>query len=192
MFYVRLTGIGLAGLALAGLVAQAAVQAAEPTAFELAKDGNRYVGEQAKDKVLEIRSEKSVASIVPTVWEVTYYDPTATFKAVEVKFGGGRMLDVKRPMRVFRSKEPLDLSKLKIDSDKAIQIAIKEPVLDKLTVQSTSAKLDRGEAGTPVWKIRIWAAKLRNPNVQADLGEVILSAEDGTVIKNNLHINRVD
>jgi hypothetical protein len=192
MFYVRLTGIRLAGLALAGLLAQIAVQAAEPTAFELAKEGNRYVGEQAKDKVLEIRSEKSVASIVPTVWEVIYFDPTATFKAVEVKFGGGKMLDVKRPMRVFRGKETLDLSKLKIDSDKAIQIAIKEPVLDKLTVQSTSARLERGETGTPVWKVRIWAAKLRNPNAQANLGEVILSAEDGTVIKDNLHINRVD
>jgi hypothetical protein len=168
----------------------------EMTAFQLAKEGNRYVGEQAKDQVLQIRSEKSIASLTPNIWYVLYYDPTATFKAVEVEFGGGKMIDVKRPVRLLEpvrgSKTPLDLSKLKIDSDQAIKITLSEPVLDKLTVQATSAKLERGDAGQPVWKVRVWAAKLRNPNEQANLGEVTLSAEDGTVIKNSLKIKRVD
>jgi hypothetical protein len=180
---------------LAGPLVRAA-SAAEPTAFELAKEGNRYIGEQAKDKVVQIRSDKSIGSTVPTIWYIVYYDPTATFKAVEVKFGAGRMLDVKRPMRVLEpitgAQQPLDLSKLKIDSDKAIQVALKEPLLDKLNVQATSARLERGEGGVPVWKIRVWAAKLRHPNEQADLGDIVLSAEDGSVLKNNLRISRVD
>ena len=167
-----------------------------PTALELAKEGNRYVGEQAKDKLVQIRSEKSVGGTIPTIWYVVYYDPTATFKAVEVKFGGGRMLDVKRPFRLLEpvtgGQQPLDLTKVKLDSDKAIALALKEPMLEKLTVEATSAKLERGEGGLPVWKIRIWAAKLRNPREQADLGEIILLADDGTVVKNDLHINRVD
>jgi hypothetical protein len=169
---------------------------AEPTAFEVAKEGNRYIGEQSKDKVIQIRSDKSVASTVPNVWHVLYYDPTATFKAVEIEFGGGKMMSVKRPFRVLETitgnQPPLDLSKLKIDSDKAIKTAISEPVLDKLTVRATSAKLERGDAGLAVWKVRVWAAKLRNPNDQVDLGEVLISAEDGTVIKNELRIQRVD
>jgi hypothetical protein len=177
-------------------ITQVPANAAELTAFELAKEGNRYIGEQAKDKVLQIRSDKSIGSVVPTIWYVVYYDPTATFKAVEVKFGGGKMTDVRRPLRLLEpvtgDKPPLELSKLKIDSDKAIKIALDEPLLAKLTVQATSAKLERGDAGVPVWKIRVWAAKLRNPNDQADLGEVILSAEDGTVLKNDLRIKRVD
>jgi hypothetical protein len=172
------------------------VQAAEPTAFELIKEGNRYVGEQAKDKVVQIRSEKSVASLTPNVWFVVYYDPTATFKAVEVKFGAGKMLDVKRPFRVLEpvtgGHQPLDLDKIKVDSDAAIKTALSEPLLEKLTVTATSAKLERGEAGAPVWKVRIWAAKLRHPGDQADLGEVTLSAEDGKVIKNTLRPQRVD
>ena len=178
------------------LVNDSLAQAVEPTAFALAKEGNRYVGEQARDQVLQIRSEKSLGSLTPNVWYVVYYDPTATFKAVEVKFGGGKMLDVKRPMRVLEpvtgSKLPLDLSKLKVDSDKAIKIATSEPILDKITVNATSARLERGEAGLPVWKVRVWAAKLRNPSEQADLGEVVLSAEDGHVLKNGLRIKRVD
>jgi len=41
---------------------------AEPTAFELIKEGNRSLGEQSKDKVLEIHSDKSVASLTPNIW----------------------------------------------------------------------------------------------------------------------------
>ncbi|MDB6036374.1 MAG: hypothetical protein JWM99_215, partial [Verrucomicrobiales bacterium] len=36
------------------------VRAEESTAFELMKEANRYVGEQAKDRVVQIRSEKSI------------------------------------------------------------------------------------------------------------------------------------
>src|SRR5258705_7102332 len=76
-------------------------RAADGTAFELIKEGNRYVGEQAKDKVVQIRSEKSVNSLNPIVWFVVYYDSTATLKAVEVKFVAGKMQDVKRPFRLL-------------------------------------------------------------------------------------------
>jgi len=44
----------------------------------------------------------------------------------------------------------------------------------------------------PVWRVRLWAAKLRNPNRDADIGEVVVAAEDGKVLKTDLHINRVD
>ena len=71
------------GLALSAL-------GAELTAFNLIKEGNRYVGEQSKDKIVQIRSEKSVGALTPQVWYVVYYDPTATLKASEVKFGAGK------------------------------------------------------------------------------------------------------
>ena len=61
--------------------------AADPTAFELIKMGNQYVGVESKDKVVQIRSEKSIGRLVPNIWYVVYYDPDATLKAVEVKFG---------------------------------------------------------------------------------------------------------
>ncbi len=170
--------------------------AAEMTALNLVKEGNKYVGEHAKDQVVGIRSEKSIGGLEPTIWRIVYYDRTATFKAVEVKFGAGKMLDVKRPMRLLepitRQDQPLPMSKVKIDSDQAIRTVLAEPLLEKLTIKATAARLQRGDAGLPVWRIRVWAAKLRNPNDQADLGEVTLSAEDGKVIKNGLRINRVD
>ena len=170
------------------------VSAKELTAFDLIKEGNRYVGEHSKDKIVQIRSEKSIGSLTPTIWFVVYYDTTASMKATEVKFGAGKMLDVKRPFRLFEmiSDTPLDRTKLKIDSTEAIKIATKEPLLEKLTLTATQLELKREKDGSSVWKVKIWAAKLRNPSRDAHLGEVIISAEDGKVLKPDLHINRVD
>src|SRR6266516_6790049 len=97
-----------------------AARGAEATAFEFAKEGNRFVGEQSKDRIVQIRSEKSVGSLTPNIWYVVFYDPTASLKATEVKFGAGKMLTVKRPMRLLEPVTggdlPLDREKLKVDS----------------------------------------------------------------------------
>src|SRR5215475_8543056 len=102
------------------------LMASEKTAFELIKEGNKHVGEDAKDKIVQIRSEKSVGTMTPTIWYIVFYDPDASFKATEVKFGAGQKLAVKRPSRVFEpisgSHKPLDRDKLKVDSDKAIDV----------------------------------------------------------------------
>src|SRR5271154_4357799 len=94
-----------------------------PTAFELVKRGDPYVGVQSKDKVVQIRSEKSINSLTPDIWYVVYYDPDATFKAVEVKFGAGEKLEVTHPWRIIEmtgdDHSVLDSSKLRVDSDQA-------------------------------------------------------------------------
>ncbi len=178
--------------------------AGEASAFELVKEANRYVGEQAKDQVVQVRSEKSVGTMTPNIWYVVLYDPTATLKAVQVKFGAGKMLEVKRPMRLLEpvtgSDAPLDKAKLKVDSDEALKTALKEPLLDKLKMTASALKLERvgnGVLGTsgpgePVWKVKLWAAKLRDPSRDADVGEVWVSAADGKTLKTDLHIDRVD
>ena len=169
--------------------------AAEPTAFELVKMGDKYIGEQSKDKVVQIRSEKSIGSLIPNIWYVVYYDPDAKMKSVEVKFGAGQKLDVTRPFRLFQrmgsGKEPLDATKLKVDSDKAIKIATSQPLLANLTVKATQLTLEHGDMG-PQWKVQLWAAKLRNPNENADIGAVIINAADASVIKADLHPKSVD
>ena len=73
------------------------VRAGEMTAFQLIKEGNRYVGEESKNQVVQIRSEKSVVGMVPNIWYVVYYDPDATFHATEVKFGAGKKMGSEAP-----------------------------------------------------------------------------------------------
>jgi hypothetical protein len=176
-------------------VSQCRADEKDPTAFELIKEGNRHVGEDAKDKIVQIRSEKSLGSMTPTIWYVVYYDLDATAKATEVKFGAGQKLAVKRPARVFelagKAHLPMDREKLKVDSDKALDTATKEPLLKNLKLLASKMTLERWEE-TPTWKVRLYAAKLRNPNKDADIGEIFINAETGKVLKNDLHIERVD
>jgi len=178
--------------------------AGEKTALELVKEGNSYVGIQASNKLVQIRSEKSVGSTTPVIWYIVYYDPTAKLKSTEVKFGAGKMMDVTRPFRLLEpiigEDKMLNLAKLKVDSDKAIKTALAEPLLENLKVTATQVWLQRaaksfaGQANDndPVWRVRLWAQKLRNPNQDANVGEVFIAADTGRVIKTDLHINRVD
>ena len=167
---------------------------AEPTALELVKEGNRYVGEQSKDKVVSIRSEKSLAGLTPNIWYVAFYDPDSKSRPVEVKFGAGQQMGVKHKSWLgggSKGDRILDLSKVTVGSDKAIKIATDEPLIAKLTLKATQLSLQR-EEGVPVWKVRLWAAKLRKPDQAADIGELFISAESGKVIKNDLRPSRVD
>lgn len=167
---------------------------ADLTAFDLISKGNKYIGDQSKDRVVQINSERSVGSLTPNVWHVVYYDPDSTFKCVDVKMTGtGEKLDVSHPVRPFHAptseKEILEKSKLKIDSDKALKLALKEPLLKNLTPKESKLALDDGDTG-PVWKVQIWVAKLKKPEDTANVGTVVLSATDGTVVKSDLHPNR--
>jgi hypothetical protein len=187
---------------LSGLVLCAALfgsslltKAADTTAFELIKLGNDYVGKDCKDKVVQIRSEKSIGSTTPTIWYVVFYDADATFKATEVKFGAGKKMKVSRPLRIIEAASDSDhvfkLADLKVDSDKAIKIAKAEDLLKPLDIRATQLWLQHSADG-PVWKVKLWAAKLRSPMNDADIGEVFISTKDGKVVKSDLHINSVD
>ena len=169
--------------------------AGDITAYQLIKLGDQFVGIQSKDKVVQIRSEKSTGVLTPDIWYVVYYDPDATFRAIEVKFGAGQKMEVNRPGRVLErfsdDKEPLDAGKLSIDSDRAITIATSEPLLKNLTLKATQLWLEHGDLG-PQWRVKLWAAKLNNPNESADIGIVIISAADGSVIKMDLHPGSVN
>jgi hypothetical protein len=170
--------------------------AAEPTAFDLVKEGNRHLGEEAKGRVVQIRSEKSVGGLTPNIWFVVYYDPDATAKATEIKFAAGTKVSVKRPARVLESISgsfrELPKEKLKIDSDDAIEIAKNEPLIKNLTLTNTQLTLERGEEDQPVWKVKLWAAKIRKPSDTVNIGEIHISAEDGKVVKNDLKPGRLD
>jgi hypothetical protein len=191
---------GLLWTALTLCSAALAAAAAEPTALQLIKAGNDYVGKDAKDKVVQIRSEKSIGTLIPNIWYVSYYDADASGKTTEVKFGAGEKMAVKHPFRPFTSAKPervFDKARLKIDSDTAIKTATSDPLLKNLTLKATQLwlepypQLSPVEDG-PVWTVRLWAAKLKDPNSDADIGEVFISAADGKVLKIDLHIDRVD
>jgi hypothetical protein len=87
--------------------------------------------------------------------------------------------------------KPLDRSKVKVESDRAIKAALSAPLLKPLKVTATQLWLQHGDLG-PEWKVRLWAAKLRNPTEDADIGEVYIASDSGEVIRTDLHVNSVD
>ncbi len=167
--------------------------AAEPTALQLIKEGNRFVGEQSKDRVLAIYSDKSLTGLTPSIWYMDYYDPDAKFKILEVKFGAGLKLDVRRPWKLFGGSgsedRKFDLKTLKVDSDAAIGIATSQQLLKPLTLTATQLWLRRGGDGGG-WKVRLWSAKLSDPKASVEIGDVYISSVDGKVVRADLHIER--
>jgi hypothetical protein len=73
-------------------------------------------------------------------------------------------------------------------------------LLENLKITSAELKLERvgegvlerGGAGEPIWKIKFWAAKIKDPTRDQDIGEVWLSANDGKMTKTDLHIDRLN
>jgi hypothetical protein len=177
------------GFALARAT-QAQPPQAEPTALNLAAKGDAYVSIQSRDRIVRIVSDKSVASLAPNVWHVVYYDPDFPLHCIEVKFGGGQEMDVSHPMRPFQLPATggsiLDKARLKVDSDQAVNIAAAQPLLKPLTLRATKLTLTQGDVG-PVWKVQFWAAKLSEPAREAEVGTVTLSADDGSILKSDLH-----
>jgi hypothetical protein len=70
-------------------------------------------------------------------------------------------------------------------------VAATEPLLKSITLRATQVWLQRGDSG-PVWKVRLWAAKLKNTMDDADIGDDCVAATDGKVLGPDLHINSVD
>jgi hypothetical protein len=63
--------------------------------------------------------------------------------------------------------------------------------LKNLTLKASQLWLQHGDQG-PEWKVKLWAAKLKAPNKDADVGAVVISATDGSVVKSDLHPGSVD
>lgn len=175
--------------AILGL-ASSSIALAEPTALDLVKRGDDYVGMQSRDKVVQIYSDRSVASLEPNIWHVVYYDPTVFTKTVEVKFEAGQETSVTHPMHPFqlpaKPSQVLDLSKVTVDSDHAVDIAASQPLLKGLKLRYSKVTLQKGENG-PEWKVELWSAKVSDPTKDANVGTVRISAVDGSVVQSDLH-----
>jgi hypothetical protein len=168
---------------------------AGPTALSLIRNGDDYVGNPCRERVLEVYSDKSIASMEPNVWHVVYYDPSVFSKSVEVKFGAGQEMEVSHPMRPFmipaRAHDVLDQSRLKVDSDRALQIATSQPILNGLTLRSSKMTLESSDDGT-IWRVELYAAKVGDSTREVSVGYVTMTADDGTIVKADLHPSSAD
>ncbi len=168
--------------------ANASSTLSKATALQLLQKGNSHVSARSQNRVLQIVSGRTAVNEPPQSWRVLYSDEKATYKAVEVRFEGGEMERVYEPSRIldlfsFGSPKTLDLTKVKIDSEQAIRLAVRECETEEVTVKFVELKLERGYGGLPVWNVKLFGMAPGKPNEDAALGFVILLAEDGKLLK---------
>ncbi|MBI1841501.1 MAG: serine/threonine protein kinase, partial [Verrucomicrobia bacterium] len=157
------------------------------TALQLARQGNTYITERSRGKVLEIHSERILLDSPTQRWQVVYYDPQAPRKSVEVRFEDGQMVRVREPGGILEflsssSPKPLELEKVKIDSDEALRIALRLVGRGGDGIRSSESDLERGYAGAVMWKIRLYGA-LPGQSGDSSLGYANIFADDGRVLK---------
>ena len=133
-------------------------------------------------------TERSQGEPVPNTWRLGFFDSTAALKVTELKFRDGKKIDTSQPFAVlerYNAGKAFDRKKLKIDSNKALQLAMEDPMLKGLTLRMSEIKLQTTDG--PFWQIHLWVGRIRRPSDMADAGQIFISAEDGKVIKRDLH-----
>ena len=161
-----------------------------PTAFDLVRAGNKYLREPSQNKVVQIFGERISGVNLPVVWRIVSYDPEARLKAVEMQFANGTLQgDPARPFRLIewfnkKAQEPLDSTRLKVDSNQAFEIALRELGNDAGPVKQTEMKLERGNRGLPVWRVIFWAAPKKGTSFPLRYADIVVSADDGKVQPN--------
>jgi hypothetical protein len=175
-------------LYLAAVLSLSAGAFGQTTALTLARQGDKVVPPQARDQITGIYSEKTDGTNAPEIWHIGYFDPTAALKATEVTFVDGKVKEVTHPKRVFdvfTGGKQMAWKKLRIDSDRALLIALQEPMVKKLQVRAVQLWLERTPVGAS-WRIRIWAARPGKPDQTTKIGDLFISSKTGEVLKNEL------
>ncbi len=164
-----------------------------PTAFALIREGNKYLSKRSQGKIVQMISEKTDDGLTPNDWRVVYYDPEARFKAVEVRFAGEELTRIFEPGRILqlfsrRARQPMAENLLRVDSDEALTIALRRSGLNERMAEKSQLKLETSDEGVPVWRVNFWG---RVQKRETSLGEVVISATDGSLIKNRIKASPV-
>ena len=115
----------------------------------------------------------------------------------EVKFAAGSLVEVSHRSGVLgisglsRKPRALPLERLKVDSDRALERAISEPVFRNIRLTNAELQLLFKDE-IPVWKVTLWAGKVRKPESTAKVGDLLVDAENGKVTLLDIKLKRLD
>lgn len=175
----------LACLAVFALALAAAAQDSTQTnwtALALAREGDKYLDAKARGKIVDLHSDKSVGGLTPSTWHITYFNPTIMLKRTEIEFVSGRKTELSHPNGMsgwLSGTKVLQTRKIRMDSDRALALASKEPNLKGLNLQASQVWLEATTIG-PAWKIRLWSDK---PEAVADIK---IATRDGKIIESTV------
>jgi hypothetical protein len=156
------------------LLVSAAMAPAQQTGFSaLFIAGKSSPGSQ----LVEITGDRG--SPQPQEWKFFYLDPSARGGVREITIANRAVLSERTPLRGFSdlgTRNPIALGSLKVDSDRAFEIANAEAVKRRIGFHWVDYTLRVGGDGSPRWTLRLL------DNLGVTLGSLEISAESGAVV----------
>ena len=134
--------------------------------------------------LLKVSGRRNVKQLTPTFWTFDLFDPKAAGHARIVSVSDHRVVASGERLTYIMSPYtranilPEDL----IDSTQALQIV--QQLLPGVAVSDSAFVLSQDKNSAPFWTVTVWAHNAQDEDIE--LGDVVLLAEKGDVISNNL------
>jgi hypothetical protein len=116
----------------------------------------------------------------PQEWKLVYSDPAARGGVKEIVASGDVVVSERTPLRGYpgiASSQPIVLTRFKIDSDGAFDIANRQAAARRIGFNWVDYTLRANNiTGAPMWILRLY------DNMGAQVGVMQISAEDGSII----------
>jgi len=137
-------------------------------------------------ELLKVVGKRDEKEITPTTWTFYFFDKTAPGHARIITVNSGKIIknggDLEHFAAPYSEQNVLPEGKVLIDSTLALQIA--QSLIPDVKISSSEFILMEPKNSEPVWKVRLWS---KEGDDDRKLGEVTLSAEDGTLREKHLN-----
>jgi len=165
------------GIFLAAILSLNAM--AGETAYQALRTLRGDRGQEAMRQVVQV--EGDYGQTQPSSWTIYLSDPLARGGVREVVVQKNQISSERTPVRGFgwvRELEPLDFSRLNLDSDGAFKVANKEAIDRRVGFDSINYELLSDESsGSPIWDLTLYN------NLGKLVGRIRISAENGKIVR---------
>ena len=161
-------------LLLTAATALAAENAA--TAYTALRVVGKQSGQGALQRVVELRGRSGAPQ--PAVWKIVLSEPGARGGLREVEVQRGRVIGERSPVARGPAGEPMDFSRLNLDSDGVFTIVDQETKKTGQTFDRLDYSLRSGSGGgAPVWTVELFDGR------RGRVGTMLLAADSGAVLE---------
>ena len=169
-----------------------------PTAFEALRIAEKQVSPDSKQYLYGIIGQRSPTTLTPVSWQFIYWNPHSWSHSEQITVAGGQVTEIKDGLfslgnlhlLPYKKENTINPSKLKIDSNRALDIATKSNEMFKAvrlsTVTFRLASLKEHEEAC--WILDFFADK---NGLEHSIGYVIIGAITGKVYKMKLNFSKV-
>lgn len=165
-----------ASLALLLSVSSAFAAGSAATAYTALRLVGKQSGAGALNRVLEIRGRNGAPQ--PAVWKVVLREPDARGGVREVEVQRGKIIGERTPVARGPVGEPMDFSRLNLDSEGAFTLVEQEAAKKGVRFDRIDYALRSGSGGgAPVWTIELFDGP------RGMVGTMLLAADTGAVLE---------